>query len=170
MDAETRWYVVHTHARGEVLARENLERQGFTTLLPRYMKRRRHARKTDWVKAPLFPRYIFVAIDVARARWRSIASTVGVSHLICQGERPLPIPDDVIAEIRARMQSDGLIDIEEPAPFAEGDVVRMTGGAFADQTGLFKRMTDDERVVLLLDMLGRKLEVRLPMAQVAAWP
>ena len=85
------WYVVHTHARGEQIACENLERQGFTTIMPRYRKRRRHARKTDWVKAPLFPRYLFVAIDMAKARWRAIASTVGVSHLICEGDRPLAV-------------------------------------------------------------------------------
>ena len=38
-----------------------------TTYLPRYLKRRRHARRVDIVAAPLFPRYLFVAIDMTDA-------------------------------------------------------------------------------------------------------
>jgi len=170
MEDGIRWYVVHTHARGEQIACENLERQGFTTIMPRYRKRRRHARKTDWVKAPLFPRYLFVAIDMAKARWRAIASTVGVSHLICEGDRPLAVPERVVEELRSRMRRDGIVDIAEAPPFAPGEVVKMTGGAFSDHTALFRKMTDDERVVLLFDLLGRQVEVRLPLNQVAAYP
>ncbi len=58
-----RWYVVHTHTRGERLAMVNLRRQGLDTYLPQYLKRRRHARRTEWIPAPLFPRYLFVAMD-----------------------------------------------------------------------------------------------------------
>ncbi|MCH7693162.1 MAG: transcriptional activator RfaH, partial [Proteobacteria bacterium] len=40
-----RWYVVHTHTRGEPLAVVNLRRQGLDAYLPQYSKRRRHARR-----------------------------------------------------------------------------------------------------------------------------
>src|SRR3546814_2118173 len=56
--AMTRWYVAQTQAQGEERARLNLERQGFRTYLPRYRRERRHARRRDVVKAPLFPGYI----------------------------------------------------------------------------------------------------------------
>ena len=42
------------------------------------MKSRRHARKTVWIRAPLFPRYIFIWLDAATQRWLSIQSTIGV--------------------------------------------------------------------------------------------
>ena len=58
------WYVVHTHPRGESLAFVNLQRQGLEAFLPQYLKRRRHARRTQWVPAPLFPRYLFVKMDI----------------------------------------------------------------------------------------------------------
>ena len=67
-----RWYVVQTQVNGELKAAQNLMRQGFEVYLPCYLKRRRHARKIDLVSKPLFPRYLFVAIDVATQRaWRS---------------------------------------------------------------------------------------------------
>ena len=62
--AGPRWYVVQTQANAEHKAVAHLGRQGFTTYLPRYLKRRRHARRVDIVPRPLFPRYLFVSIDV----------------------------------------------------------------------------------------------------------
>ena len=165
----TRWYVAQTHPKAEQKALFNLRRQGFTAYLPQYQKRRRHARKTDWVKAPLFPRYIFVSFDPQRARWRSIASTFGVAHLVCASERPLPLPEGVIDDIRAREAEDGLVRLQEPCPFAKGETVRVTAGPLADLIGFFEEMTDSERVTVLLDMLGRPLRVRLGMDQVTAY-
>ena len=41
---ETRWFVVQTQANGEAKAAEHLRRQSYEIYLPRYLKRRRHAR------------------------------------------------------------------------------------------------------------------------------
>jgi transcriptional antiterminator RfaH len=78
------WYVAHTHVHAEAKAAINLARQGYSVFLPRYCKRRRHARRIEMiVSAPLFPRYLFVLIDLASQRWRAIESTFGVHHLVC---------------------------------------------------------------------------------------
>ena len=63
--AQPRWYVVQTHPHAEQKASLNLARQGYGVYLPRYLKRRRHARRVETVAAPLFPRYMFVAVDRA---------------------------------------------------------------------------------------------------------
>ena len=167
MEATMRWYVVHTQARGEEIALRNLLRQGFTAFLPQYGKRRRHARRTDWVRAPLFPRYLFVMLDVARARWRAVSSTMGVSHLVCRGDTPVPVPEGIVEDLQARVDASGLYPIAQPSPFRHGDIVRVTGGPLADQFGLFDRTTDEDRVILLLDLLGRQVKVKVPLASVA---
>ena len=69
-----RWYVVQTQINGEAKATQNLLRQGYEIYLPRYLKRRHHARKVDFTAKPLFPRYLFVAVNKAAQRWRSIQS------------------------------------------------------------------------------------------------
>jgi transcriptional antiterminator RfaH len=75
-DVQSRWYVVQTHANAEAKAYTHLEKQGFQAYLPRFLKRRRHARRVETVPAPLFPCYLFVTIDVATQRGRSIHSTI----------------------------------------------------------------------------------------------
>ena len=67
-----RWYVAMTHTKSEEVAYANLARQGFQAYLPRYLRERRHARKTTEVKAPLFPGYLFINIDMDAERWRPI--------------------------------------------------------------------------------------------------
>jgi len=59
----TYWCAVQTHVRSEDKAAFHLRRQGYEVFLPKHLKRRKHARRIDWVSAPLFPRYLFVAID-----------------------------------------------------------------------------------------------------------
>ncbi len=163
------WYVVHSHARGEQLALTNLQRQGFEAYLPQYLKRRRHARRTDWVLAPLFPRYLFVTMDVARTRWRAIHSTIGVRYLICNGDLPSPIPPAIIDEIQAREDDKGVVAMDRRPSFRKGEVVQITTGALCDQVGLFDCITDDERVVILLELLGRHVRVHVPAEAIRAY-
>lgn len=162
MTAGPRWYVVHTQPNREARADVNLRRQGFATYLPRYMRRRRHARRQEMVARPLFPRYLFVALDPARDRWRSIHSTFGVNHLVLAGEEPLPVPDGVIDEIRARENCDGFVKLGLPAGVGPGSQVRLIDGIFADATGVLERIADDRRVAILLELLGRQVRVFVP--------
>lgn len=164
----TRWYVVQTHPHGEGKAVVHLERQGFRTYLPRYLKRRRHARRTENVAAPLFPRYLFLEIDMEIQRWRSIQSTIGVSHLVSNGGEPASVSDRVINELRQNEDESGLIRLNIRPRFTRGEKVVLLDGAFSGCLGLFEGMTDRDRVMVLLDLLGRKVRVVLDVEAVAA--
>jgi transcriptional antiterminator RfaH len=157
--ASTRWYVVQTHPHAEAKAASHLARQGFTVYLPRYSKRRHHARKVETIAAPLFPRYLFVAVDMVTRRWRAIRSTVGVAHLLCRGDEPASVCGDVVAELRRRENDRGLVRLRAVPAFAAGDRIRIADGAFSDCLGLVEGMNDSERVAVLLDLLGRKVRV-----------
>ncbi|NKB20006.1 MAG: transcriptional activator RfaH [Alphaproteobacteria bacterium] len=163
------WYVVQSHALAENKAQFHLKRQGFEVYLPRYLKRRRHARKTDWVPAPLFPRYMFLHMDTERSRWLSIRSTIGVSQLVCQGNRPTPVPDEIVESIRERESETGLIDIRREAQFKKGDAVQVMDGPLCERVGLFECESDEDRVIVLLDLLGREVKVKVPIEAVAAY-
>jgi transcriptional antiterminator RfaH len=163
-----RWFVVQTQVNGEAKAARNLLRQGYEIYLPRYLKRRRHARKVDFVARPLFPRYMFVTIDMATQRWRVIQSTQGVSHLVCNGGEPATVPDGVLGALRAREDERGFVRTEAKPAFTPGDKVLVLAGAFMDNAGLFDGMDDHDRVAILLDMLGRKVRVHLDADLVAA--
>jgi transcriptional antiterminator RfaH len=166
--SDAQWYVVHTQPHAEAKAAAHLTRQGYTIYLPRYLKQRRHARRLETVAAPLFPRYMFVAIDRMTQRWRSIQSTVGVSHLVCNGEQPATIAAGVIDELQSRQDERGLIHLDVRPRFASGDKVRVVEGVFDACLGIFQGMADHERVAILIDLLGRKVRVVLDGDAVAA--
>jgi transcriptional antiterminator RfaH len=152
------WFVVQTQPNSERRAAAHLVRQGFQVYFPRYLKRRSHAGKVDMVAAPLFPRYLFVAIDLVTQQWRTIRSTFGVSQLVCHGDRPAALADDIIAGLRGREDENGLVGVDRSA-FKPGEKVRVVGGAFTDHFGIFEAIGDSERVAILLDLLGRKVRV-----------
>ena len=155
----TRWYVAQTHPNAEAKAALHLGRQGFAIYLPRYWKRRRHARRVETVAAPLFPRYLFVAIDMAAQRWRSIHSTIGVAQLVCNGDDPAAVPEGVVEKLKRRAGAYGFIPLQRRASFEPGEKIRVLDGVFSTCLGLFEGMADRERVAILLDLLGRKVRV-----------
>jgi transcriptional antiterminator RfaH len=145
----------------------NLERQNFPTYLPRYLKHRRHARRVEIIPAPLFPRYLFVAIDIASQRWRCIQSTFGVAQFICNGDMPSPVSGAIVDELRRREDEKGFVRLPRRS-FARGEKVRIVKGVFSPCLGLFEGMTDNERVTVLLDLLGRKVRVIMDVDAIAA--
>ena len=161
-----RWYLVHTLPRAEHKALVHLGHQSFGAYLPRYLAQRYHARRRDWVEKPLFPGYLFVHLDLGRDRWRAVYSTVGVRTLVSAGDRPLAVPPEVIDEIRAREDSRGFVVLGAGCTLRNGDRVRVTEGPFVDIAGFFDSRSDDERVVVLLDLLGRQVKVNVPLRAV----
>ncbi len=168
LERDSRWYVVQTQVNAELKAAANLGRQGFSIYLPRYLKRRRHARKVEIVARPLFPRYLFVGIDLAAQRWRGIQSTLGVSHLVCVGDKPAVAEEGVIDALRAREDEAGFISLVCRPAFSPGDRVRIVDGAFVDSLALVEDVSDHDRVAVLLDLLGRKVRVLVGADLIAA--
>lgn len=166
--ADPSWYVVQTHPHAEAKAAAHLERQGYSIYLPRYLKRRRHARRIEIVPAPLFPSYLFVRIDMLTQRWYSIRSTIGVSRLVCRGEEPAVLSMAVINQLQSGHNDAGFVQLDLRSKFTPGDKIRIVAGAFAECFGLYEGMADHERVAILLDLLGRKVRVVLDGDAIAA--
>jgi transcriptional antiterminator RfaH len=168
VELHPRWFVAHTQPHAEAKATAHLNRQGFVSYFPRYLKRRRHARKVETVAAPLFPRYLFVAVDLTAQRWRSIYSTVGIARLVCNGDEPTAVPDGIIEALKLREDASGFIKQDHRPQFRPGEKIRVLDGAFSACLGLFEGMAERERVAILLDLLGRKVRVVLDADLVAA--
>jgi transcriptional antiterminator RfaH len=117
LGTSNRWYVAQTHIHAEAKASQHLCRQGFDVYLPRYLKSRRHARRVDRVAAPLFPRYLFVSIDLTTQRWYSINSTIGIAKLLRHGDVPVAVPDPIIEGLKRREDAEGYIQLERQSRF-----------------------------------------------------
>jgi transcriptional antiterminator RfaH len=154
------WYCAYTQPRMELWARANLWERGLEAYLPLYRKRRSHARRVDWVSAPLFPRYLFVAADLEAGERRRIVSAQGVVQLVAFGERPAAVAPEIVAALRGREDAGGHVDVRPR--FAPGEALRVREGALLNQVGLFQGLDDESRVVVLLTLLNRPVRVRLP--------
>jgi transcriptional antiterminator RfaH len=136
--------------------------------LPLYLKKRRHARRTETVAAPLYPSYLFVRFNSLIHRWRSIHSTIGVVRLVCNGDVPCAMDPEIIENLKARENAQGFVQLHHHPKFALHDKVRVSEGVFADCLGLVEGVSDRDRVVILLNMLGRKVRVLLDEELVVA--
>jgi len=151
-----RWYVVHTLPNREFGALTQLSFQGFESFLPIHWKTVRHARKFRSVKAPFFPRYLFVRLDLSRHQWRSVNGTFGVRSLVMEGERPKPVPAGIV-EYLMEISDSGVLSFT-PA-LEPGQSVRVLSGPFANLVGELQRIDSQNRVVVLLDILGSRTAV-----------
>ena len=100
---ELRWVLLYTKQHAEEWAEINLRKQGFSTLLPRVRSR--------GALAPLFPRYLFAGHSESRTP-RVMHSTFGVMYTVSFGDGAARVPDEVIAEIRSRMDAHGVVALE----------------------------------------------------------
>ncbi|BCX19572.1 MAG: transcription antitermination protein NusG [Geminicoccaceae bacterium] len=163
-----RWYCVHTQPRREAWAFENLSRQGFRGWLPLLARTVRHARRVRTVATALFPRYGFVALDLARDRWRSVNGTFGVIGLIMDGDRPRPVPRGVVEGLQALADADGVV--RYGLEVAVGQKVRVLAGPFADRLATVTRLDEKGRVAVLLEILGAERPVILQREQLLPLP
>lgn len=153
-----RWYAVQCQPHRERLASVNLERQTFEVFLPLRHKTRRHARRTETLRVPFFPGYLFVALDLERHQWRAVNGTLGVVRLVALGERPTPAPEGLVEALRTACAENVL---EWHPQLALGEPVRILAGPFAGLVGELERMTDADRVRVLLRMMGGDFPVSL---------
>jgi transcriptional antiterminator RfaH len=153
-----RWYLAHTLPNQEGRAQAALELQGFGNFLPRRIKTVRHARRLRTVNAPVFPRYIFVALDLDQDPWRSVNGTRGVSSLIMAHERPVPVPVGVVETLIRSSDRSGQLRFEN---FEIGQTVRLVAGPFAQSLGVVARLSSKERVDVLLNIMSGAIRVSI---------
>lgn len=154
-----RYYVVQTRPQKEQTAAFELQNQGFSTFFP-VIKRAPRVKRGQLVVPPLqplFPKYLFVQLDLDLDPWRSINGTRGVVRVMCMDEyRPSPVP--VLAMTRL-LEAGELIEEDMAAlPFNLGDTVEFVEGPMKGRQGLVGSCAAD-RVTLLLDLLGRQTTV-----------
>jgi transcriptional antiterminator RfaH len=163
------WCVVNTLPHQEARAERNLLRQGFRAWLPVLRRVRRHARRQDMVRAPVFPGYLFVELDLEREAWSPINSTYGVRQLLAHDARPDTLPERFVVDLRNTIGEDGICALSRGCDgLRPGARVRIAWGPFANSIATILDLAPKERVLLLLDLLGGK--VKMTMSRLALAP
>jgi len=161
-----RWHLVFTKPLGENTAKINLERQGFRVYFPRVQEKVLSRGKWRDRIGALFPRYLFVQLNAAMQSLAPIRSTLGVANVVRFGTEFVTVPELVVNELIEREDVSGVHRLSLGPLFKPGSIVRVIEGALAGLEGIFERGDANDRVVVLLKLLGCETRIRLPAASV----
>ena len=161
------WYAIHTKPRREREALENLERQGYKIYLPQIGIRKFIRRKWSYVVEPLFPRYLFVHLDLKATNTAPIRSTKGVSQLVKFGDKAVPVADEIINFLRSSADPDTGIHQSADPSIQPGEKVAIVGGALHGMEGVFEQDSGEDRVMVLIDVLGRLNRIAVARRDIA---
>jgi len=152
------WFAVYTKSRKEALAEVHLQRQGYEVYFPRLQQTRRYRGRWREMIEPLFPRYLFVHLAHGIDNFTPIRSTLGVTDLVRFGSEVKTVPDALIDAIKAWEDQGMIID---NLKWKHGEEVEIIEGSFAGLKGLYEAESSEERVIILLKLLGRDNKVRV---------
>ena len=165
-DPETRWFLAQCKPNSHRVAQRNLARQGFAVFLPLQEETKRARGRFVTRMRPLFPGYLFVALDIRQGPWRAVNSTLGITRLVSLGGTPTPVPDDLVEQLRLRCDPGG--KLLPPQSFEPGDRVTFARGPFANFVATIESLAPDRRVWVLLELMGQQTRVAVQADQIRA--
>jgi transcriptional antiterminator RfaH len=141
----------------ELLAATLLEeRLDLDTYYPEVIVRRRGKVQ----RGAFFPSYLFVAGDFQRVPLSAIDCTPGVVRVVRFQDEPRAVADEVLHQLRVRIDAINAAGGLPIHQFHAGDPVRITSGPLQGLEGVFDgSLSANERVTVLLCFLGGERRV-----------
>ncbi len=178
------WYAVHTYVGHEEKAKENILNRAkslgmadsiYQVVVPTE-ETVEHAGggKKEVVRRKLFPGYIFVQMDLGdnadepNEAWEVVRYTPGVTGFVGTSTRAVPLSPEEEARMLGTFGVTGSRETPKVRiTFNVGEMVQVTGGPFADFTGLVSEVNPERgKVKVLVSIFGRETPVELDFSQV----
>ena len=155
------WFLVQTKPQQETRALENLQQQGVNAFCPQVFVEKLSRGKRKVTKEVLFPSYLFVEFDQEAVSALSINYTRGVNRIVSFGNAPSQIPDQLICQLKERIdQSEQNMITELPE---KGETLEVLDGPFRGLNAIFFQIDGDSRAIVLITMLRQKVKAALPL-------
>ena len=167
MDKDNIWILVYTKPNQETRANDNLRNQGFKTFLPLISSSNRDDESKNL--KPVFPRYIFVQLDLNSGKWNSIKSSYGVSGIVMFGEEFTPIPYEIIKSLKKKLDAEDIYEEKVlDTDYKKGDKLTIKEGKFAGIEAIFLSKKSKDRVRLLLNLLNTQIVSELSLSDIGS--
>ena len=167
MSKDPIWILVYTKAKQERRANDNLLNQGFKTFLPLISSSNRN-QKSKLLK-PVFPRYLFVQVDLMSENWISIRSSYGVSGIVMFGEEFTSIPPEIINSLKDRLNAEDIYEERvQVIDYKKGDKLTIKQGKLAGIDAIFLSKKSKDRVRLLLSLLNTKIVTEISISDIGS--
>ncbi|MCL4870643.1 MAG: hypothetical protein KJ063_16905 [Anaerolineae bacterium] len=150
----THWYALRVKPHKERFVREWLEGQKMTLFAPHVQVQPKNPRAAK--ERPYFPGYLFVQADLQQLGENAFQWVPGTVGLVSFGGQPAVVPDQLIRELRQRIEqirASGGLTWAELQP---GDRIRIVNGPFAGYEAIFDMgLPAKDRVQVLLSFLSK---------------
>jgi len=156
------WCLVFTKPQRETFALSKLTEQGFVGYLPMRAVEKRLGQKSSVQSVPLFPRYLFVAMDALYEQKKHVVrSTPGVSDLVKTGGVINAIDDAIVHAVRM-LEHDHLERVE--SLYQPGEKVIINNALMHQVEAIFQCNQGEQRALLLIHLLQKAVMVNVNKA------
>ena len=117
-------------------------------------------------KRKFFPGYILVRMELNDDTWHIVKDTPKVTGFIGSKDKPSPIPDKDVENLRTRID-EGTLKPKPKFTFEVGDHVRIIDGPFTNFDGLIDEVKPEKgKLRVIVSIFGRSTPVELDFIQV----
>ena len=167
--SEAKWYVVHTYSGYENKVKANIEKtienrhledQILEVRVPLQDVMEMKNGAARQVQKKMFPGYVLLNMVMNDDTWYVVRNTRGVTGFVGPGSKPVPLTEEEMQPLGIR-QEDIKVDFEV------GDTVIVTGGAWANTTGVVASINTPKRVVTInVELFGRETPVEIGFSEI----
>ena len=162
---EPLWFCLKVQPKREHLAATSLRRRfGINCVSPRLRFRKLTRRGPVWFVEAMFPGYLFAKF-VYSTQHRSVESSHGVRGIVRFGERLAILPEDTVIALQSKAGSQEVVTVDSSPKI--GQPVQLIEGPFQGlEVVVTQLLPARERIRVLLEFLGRSLEMEVPAGKV----
>ena len=174
MEADMKWYVIHTYSGYENKVLQTLEQKvksmGLENVINRILIPMEDEidvkdGKKRTVKRKVFPGYVLIEMEVNDRSWYVVRNTPGVTGFVGSATKPIPLEPKEVERILGKQEVES-----EPKTHISvevGEVVRITEGPFENCIAVVTEVNEEKGTVKgLVNMFGRETPVEVDYSQI----
>jgi transcriptional antiterminator RfaH len=161
------WFCMRAEPKREHLAATALRRRfGIECLSPRLRFRKLTQRGPVWFVEAMFPGYLFAKF-VYSTQHRAAESSHGIRGILRFGDRLATLPEHTVMAIQSKAGAEEVVTVDSSVKI--GQPVHIVDGPFQGlEVVVTQILPVKERIRVLLEFLGRSLEMEVPAEKVLA--
>ena len=174
MEADMKWYVIHTYSGYENKVLQTLEQKvksmGLENVINRILIPMEDEidvkdGKKRTVKRKVFPGYVLIEMEVNDRSWYVVRNTPGVTGFVGSATNPIPLEPKEVERILGKQEVES-----EPKTHISvevGEEVRITEGPFENCIAVVTEVNEEKGTVKgLVNMFGRETPVEVDYSQI----
>ena len=174
MEADMKWYVIHTYSGYENKVLQTLEQKvksmGLENVINRILIPMEDEidvkdGKKRTVKRKVFPGYVLIEMEVNDRSWYVVRNTPGVTGFVGSATKPIPLEPKEVERILGKQEVES-----EPKTHISvevGEEVRITEGPLENCIAVVTEVNEEKGTVKgLVNMFGRETPVEVDYSQI----